>query len=134
MAKINPLFILVGLLGVAFVVLVLFSGPKYLPYERKQMNYARYEPMQSLADFPLTQTKNDKKEGFESIEDKPKSITYGVLRDAEIIDKFSQVGTNGIDGVNGCVSSGLSNSGGYICLTPELIQLLKTRGGNASGK
>jgi len=55
-------------------------------------------------------------------------------RDSEIIDKFSQVPSNGIEGQNGCVSSGLTNSGGYICLTPELFQLLKTRGGNATGK
>lgn len=138
MAKINPLFVLVGLLVVAFVILVLFSGPKYVPYESKQTNYARYEPMHtlenhSIADFHLTQNKTDKKEGFESIENEPKSVKYSVLRDFEIIDKFSQVVTNGIDGVNGCVSSGLSNSKGYICLTPELITLLKTRGGNASG-
>jgi hypothetical protein len=63
----------------------------------------------------------------------PKTVKYGPFRDSEIIDKFSQVTENGIDGVNGCVSSGLSNAGGYICLTPDLIKLLKTRGGNASG-
>ena len=50
-----------------------------------------------------------------------------------IIDKYSQVTTNGMDGVNGCVSSGLSNAGGYICLSPDLIKMLKTRGGNAAG-
>jgi hypothetical protein len=73
-------------------------------------------------------------ENFESLVEEPNTISYGPLRDSEIIDKFSQVNVNGMDGVNGCVSSGLSNAGGYICLTPELIQLLKTRGGNASGK
>lgn len=75
-------------------------------------------------------------EGFNSFEplpEYPKTIEYGPLRDSEIIDKFSQVTQNGMDGKDGCVSSGLSNSGGYICLTPELIQMLKTRGGNASG-
>jgi hypothetical protein len=73
-------------------------------------------------------------ENFESLMEEPRTISYGQLRDSEIIDKFSQVNSNGMDGVNGCVSSGLTNAGGYICLTPELIQLLKTRGGNASGK
>jgi hypothetical protein len=72
-------------------------------------------------------------ENFEPMVDEPQTIGYGPLRDSEIIDKFSQIKENGMDGVNGCVSSGLSNSGGYICLTPDLIQMLKTRGGNATG-
>jgi len=72
-------------------------------------------------------------ENFDPIIEVPKTVQYGPFRDSEIIDKFSQVTTNGVDGVDGCVSSGLSNSGGYICLTPELIQLLKSRGGNATG-
>lgn len=50
---------------------------------------------------------------------------------SDVIDKFSQVKTFGTEGVNGCVSSGLSNSKGYLCLTPELISALKTRGGNS---
>jgi len=72
-------------------------------------------------------------ENFEPLIEVPRSVKYGVFRDSEIIDKFSQVKTNGMDGVDGCISSGLSNSGGYICLTPELVQLLKSRGGNATG-
>ena len=48
-----------------------------------------------------------------------------------ILDKFSHVTSFGINGKNGCVSSGLSNSKGHLCLTPELIASLKTRGGNA---
>ena len=72
-------------------------------------------------------------ENFEPLVEQPQNVQYGPFRDSEIIDKFSQVTANGQDGVDGCVSSGLSNAGGYICLTPELIQLLKTRGGNATG-
>jgi hypothetical protein len=72
-------------------------------------------------------------ENFEPLVEQPQTVQYGPFRDSEIIDKFSQVTSNGQDGVDGCVSSGLSNAGGYICLTPELIQLLKTRGGNAAG-
>jgi hypothetical protein len=50
----------------------------------------------------------------------------------EILDKFSQIRTYGkVDGQDGCNSSGLSNSKGYLCLTPELLGMLKTRGGNA---
>lgn len=47
------------------------------------------------------------------------------------IDKFLDVTTVGVNGKAGCYSSGLSNSRGALCLTPELIQALKTRGGNA---
>jgi len=71
-------------------------------------------------------------ENFEPIIDVPQTVNYGPFRDSEIIDKFSQVTTNGVEGVNGCISSGLSNAGGYICLTPELVKLLKSRGGNAT--
>ena len=72
-------------------------------------------------------------ENMEPMVEIPRTIEYGPLHDSGFIDKFSQVTVNGVDGINGCVSSGLSNSGGPICLTPELIQLLKTRGGNAAG-
>ena len=83
---------------------------------------------------PMEGLEEDEKDSFKPIMSYSQSINYGPFRDSEIIDKFSQVTANGIDGVNGCISSGLSNAGGYICLTPELIDLLKTRGGNASGK
>jgi hypothetical protein len=76
----------------------------------------------------------EEKEGFESAEVRLRNLQWGSLRDSDVLDKFSQVQKNGQDGADGCISSGLSNSGGYICLTPELIQLLSTRGGNATGK
>jgi hypothetical protein len=120
----KPLNILIFFLIVAFILLFLFSGTNYVPYDNKKQKYSAYEPMT---------TKNKKQENFEPLMESPETIQYGPLRDSEIIDKFSQVTANGKDGVNGCVSSGLSNEGGYICLTPDLIQLMKTRGGNATG-
>lgn len=72
-------------------------------------------------------------ENFVPNDNPPRTLASGPLRDSEIIDKFSQVTSNGVEGKNGCVSSGLTNSGGYICLTPELIKLMTTRGGNATG-
>lgn len=160
MAKLIPLLILVACLIVAFVFLSMSSG-KYVPYDPLNNKYATYEKMTEFdredEEVPIEEsgeafnvieakpTKNpvasifsglfpESTENFESLIEEPETISYGPLRDSEIIDKFSQVNANGMDGVNGCVSSGLSNAGGYICLTPELIQLLKTRGGNASGK
>jgi hypothetical protein len=67
-----------------------------------------------------------------------RSRTYGVLSDvaaAAPIDKFSQVTTfNAVDdGKNGCHSAGLTTDRGMMCLPPELLSLLQTRGGNATG-
>lgn len=150
MAKLNPLLILVGALVVFFIFLSMAST-QYVPYEPAN-RYATYESMtdfnseenekkekeehkeeKSLGSSIFSGLFSGDKENFESIVEEPRTIRYGPLRDSEIIDKFSQVKENGIEGKNGCVSSGLSNESGYICLTPELIQLLKTRGGNASG-
>lgn len=68
-----------------------------------------------------------KKESFSTLDSAP------VGNYAEVLDRFSQVNSFGVDGVNGCSSSGLSNSKGYLCLTPDLVSALKTRGGNAGG-
>ena len=57
----------------------------------------------------------------------------GKLDANDHLDKFLDVTKVGVNGKNGCQSSGLSNSMGELCLPPELIQMLKTRGGNASG-
>jgi hypothetical protein len=47
-----------------------------------------------------------------------------------VIDRFSHVKNTKSDG---CVSSGLTNSTGPLCLSDDLVALLKTRGGNAKG-
>ena len=167
MAKTNPLFVLVIVLVVAFIILLFTSCSGVAPYDNKKSGYSKYEPMAKLMptsgsdseskaenekkgkkDEPEKASKNSvssvmsmfssvlpssSSENFKEMVGVPTSIKYGPLRDSEIIDRFSQVTSNGMDGVDGCVSSGLSNSGGYLCLTPDLIQMLKTRGGNAGG-
>ena len=76
-----------------------------------------------------------RKPDFAAAEEHPHDLQWGTLnREIGVLDKFSQVNKNGQDGVDGCVSAGLSNTGGYICLTPDLIKLLATRGGNATGQ
>ena len=131
-------FLIIGLILAFFVLLLTSSSQSEVPYSFGSKSYSTYEPMEVLEKQETEQVYEMEgegdNEGFEPIVNYPKSGNYGPFRDSEIIDKFSQVNTNGIDGVNGCISSGLSNAGGYICLTPELIDLLKTRGGNASGK
>lgn len=143
-------FLILGLILAFFVLLLTSSSQSDFPYSFDSRSYSAYEPMKVLKEpEPVPEPEqmqqmvgemeeqiqeDGENEGFEPIVNYPKSGNYGPFRDSEIIDKFSQVTANGIDGVNGCISSGLSNAGGYICLTPELIDLLKTRGGNASGK
>ena len=155
MSKNITLCILVIVLGFAFVFLFLTPNKSYVPYDNQLQKYATYEPMTENADDQteeeeeeiegfgvfegneegenVEEGEEEELENFEPIIDVAQTINYGPFRDSAIIDKFSQITANGMDGVNGCVSSGLSNAGGYICLSPELIQLLKTRGGNASG-
>jgi len=61
------------------------------------------------------------------------SLFASPVNSDEHLDKFLDVKTVGVDGLGGCQSSGLSNSRGALCLSPDLIQSLKTRGGNAGG-
>lgn len=139
MSKNSTLCILVIVLVVAFIVLFLTPSKSYVPYNNKNQLYSTYEPLTAMSpnsfkdDKKTPEEESDKKENFEPIINVPKTIHYGPFRDSAIIDKFSQITKNGIDGVDGCISSGLSNSRGPICLSPELINLLKTRGGNATG-
>ena len=154
MSKNFTLHILVIVLVIAFVFLFLTPSKSYVPYDNQLQKYATYEPMKENTEDQTEEVEEEIEgfgvfegneegenveeveeeiENFEPIIDVAQTINYGPFRDSAIIDKFSQITANGMDGVNGCVSSGLSNAGGYICLSPELIQLLKTRGGNASG-
>ena len=155
MSKNLTLYILVIVLGIAFIFLSLTPSTSYVPYDNQSQTYSTYEPMMENVEDNTENEDEEEKEGFEDGEEEEKegfedgeeeekenfepiidvaqTINYGPFRDSAIIDKFSQITVNGMDGVNGCVSSGLTNAGGYICLSPELIQLLKTRGGNASG-
>ncbi len=64
-------------------------------------------------------------EGFYTYDPAP------ITENNQVLDKFSHVMNYApADGAN-CTSSGLSNSKGFLCLTPDLITALKTRGGNA---
>ena len=69
-----------------------------------------------------------KNEGFERM--LPALQPSGELSGAVILDKFSQLSDKSTGSSGECVSAGLSNSKGPLCLTPELIDLLKTRGNN----
>lgn len=119
--------------GLAFIVVILvmllFSTPDYQPYY-KNIPYARYEGFNVFGEagntFSESSSVDIDSEGFEALS--PVNVN-----DSDNLDQFLNVKTVGVDGKNGCQSSGLSNSLGALCLTPDLIQQLKTRGGNATG-
>jgi hypothetical protein len=69
-----------------------------------------------------------KKEGFGRL--LPALQPSSELSGAVILDRFSQLSDKSTGSSGECVSAGLSNSKGPLCLTPELIDLLKTRGNN----
>ena len=144
-------------LGVVILLVLMFSSSSYVPYSRNDVfhTYSNYEgfaegeeDMAAGADTEKTKSeekkeKEEKKthepivdanvpssDNKESFEDRMSqtALGYSSLMDAAIIDKFSHVESS-VKPVD-CYSAGLTNSKGPICLTPELIGLLKTRGGN----
>lgn len=143
-------------LGVVILLVLMFSSNSYVPYSRTSTfhTYSNYEgfdegkDMATGADTEKTKSEESKEkevkkthelivdssvqssDNKEAFEDRMSQtvLGYSSLTDVRIIDKFSQVNP-AIKPVD-CYSAGLSNSKGPICLTPELIELLKTRGGN----
>ena len=70
----------------------------------------------------------EKKEGFAVVMPR---LTPGAFSDqAVVLDKFTKITKNSDINDPNCYSAGLSNSRGALCLSPELIDMLKTRGGN----
>ena len=147
------LFLIVVLLSI-----LMFSNVSYVPYSRPS-TYARYEAfggvdpsggavdpsggsvkdsfsgavdpsgnMKSSPSSIIQSLFGPKKEGFERM--LPSLQPSGELSGAVILDKFSQVSDKSTGSSGECFSAGLSNSKGPLCLTPELIELLKTRGNN----
>ena len=142
------LFPIAAFLLVVLLVVLMFSTPAYVPYTRSSLyrRYASYEGMEddspegtkpeedkedkkekktnSLEDILPEQfgTNSGKKEGFSP-------LGFSLIDSSASIDKFSEVNESAT-GNPQCFSAGLSNSKGPLCLTPELVQLLKTRGGN----
>jgi hypothetical protein len=116
-------------------------SPHNISEMRQESMYSAYEGFEAppTATEPSEQIVGLEEEKKEEEVDAPPMESFRVLSPAaynasngEILDKFSHIRTYGkVDGQDGCVSSGLSNSKGYLCLTPELLGALKTRGGNA---
>lgn len=138
-------------LGVVILLVLMFSSNSYIPYSKNDAfrQYSNYEGFAEGADTETTKSEDERKEkekkeesiipGMdlplmtgkkEAFEDRMEQtvLGYSSLTNSAIIDKFSHVDASNKSA--DCYSAGLSNSKGPICLTPELIGLLKTRGGN----
>jgi len=116
--KMSHLFLTIILI---FLILLTMSNTcvTFKPHYTSSINYAAFETFKQREGM----TKNTKKEGFTGLD----GAKYG--NDAPI-DKFS--GTKGSAACDG-ISSGLTNSKGGLCLSDSQQQLLRTRGGNATG-
>lgn len=133
-------------LGVVILLVLMVSSNSYIPYSRNDVihKYSNYEGFNGAdtEKTPSEEKKENKEESMipemnmsspekkEAFEDRMEQtvLGYSPLNNVEIIDKFSHVDASNKPA--DCYSAGLSNSKGPICLTPELIGLLKTRGGN----
>jgi hypothetical protein len=130
------LIVLSLILIAALVCFIPCMSPHNISEMRQESMYSAYEGFAAPTESSeqIVGLEEEKKE-----EEDAQMENFRVLSPAayntpggEILDKFSQIRTYGkVDGQDGCNSSGLSNSKGYLCLTPELLGALKTRGGNA---
>ena len=90
-----------------------------------------YASVQGMFKLPGDDAKGDKKEKKEGF-----SLSPAAYGGQQVFDKFSSFAEASVAHAGGpsCVSGGLSTSRGPLCLSPELMEILKTRGGNATGK
>ncbi len=90
-----------------------------------------YASVQGMFKLPGSAAKSDKKEKKEGF-----SLSPAAYGGQQVFDKFSSFAEASVAHAGGpsCVSGGLATSRGPLCLSPELMEILRTRGGNATGK
>lgn len=125
MVKINNFF---ALAVFVFVVMIFFSltsscSLSYVPHlQHSSLSAYPYEGFSNIENQQpkIQYTTNDcvKMKGFEGLYSSPdkENVDLGTFLNAK--------------GDVSCKSYGLSNSKGFLCLSPEQLQLLSTRGGN----
>lgn len=103
----------------------LFSSDK--PVEKKEGMFGLDQAYASVQNMFKLPKKEKEEEGF--------SLSPAEYGGMVLNDKFSSFAEAGAVSTSGtCVSGGLSTSRGPLCLSPELMEILRTRGGNATGK
>jgi len=149
--KFSVEFLVVVFLFIAIMFVSTYGSTKITPYEHQNSKlpmfpyegFATYDewtnsiikPVNEKPSVPVTDPvssyiKNVKpKEENEKI-DRLQKLHWGKYGNEKLIDAVSELPSNA-SCIN--ISSGLSNSLGYLCPTENIQTLFKSRGGNASG-
>ena len=130
------IILIVGLLLFLALISFLLSNPSYQPYSSDLM----YQGMYPYEGFRNNESSTSYPE-YKSIDDQSVETTSplkrvngfsGLLSSVDYIPKPNDFlsETTGSSQCRG-TSYGYSNSRGFLCMSPEQVQLLTTRGGNA---
>ena len=132
--KIRFTYIVVALFLVVIIMFSTSCSSNFIPFSNDKMGFP-YEGFaskdkkehfvtnkkESMAALSPSEISPKKVEGFESLFPAP-------YEDTALIDPFFKAETKAE-----CQGSGLTKGSGSLCLTPELKNLLQTRGNNATG-
>jgi hypothetical protein len=121
----------------AFAVIIFMSltlsCKSYVPYEADPSKLPKYtfEGFRSIIDYSTYQQNDTNKAVVQNTNDDYKKIVGfdGLLSSPDKQDNNLDVYSKASGDVS-CKSYGLMNSKGFLCLSPEQVQLLSTRGGN----
>ena len=129
-------FSIVVILFIGIMFISTYGSTKITPYEKSSNTLQMYpytegmeekKPDTDMSEFLQNVIKEKKKDNdnFDTL--KLSGSRYGA---ESLSDPISQLSSS-----TSCVgqSSGLSNSTGGLCFSPQMMQLLKTRGNNANG-
>ena len=131
--KIRFTYIVVALFLVVIIMFSTSCSSNFIPFSNDKMGFP-YEGFsnndkkdlvtnkkESMAALSPREVSPKKVEGFESLFPAP-------YEDTALIDPFFKAESR-----PDCQDSGLTKGSGSLCLTPELKNLLQTRGNNATG-
>jgi len=126
------IFLLSIFLGIIVIstIIEIYNG-SYLPYIKTNIfqNYQHiYEGYSSLIPNDVINSSQSLNTQANGMNPSKSTLLSAPYNETQKIDVFSNTA-----GSLTCAGSGYSNSGGALCLTPEQINLLKTRGGNSTG-
>jgi hypothetical protein len=149
--KFSVEFLIVVFLFIAIMIMSTYGSTKIIPYETQNSKL----PMFSYEEFAtydestntILKTPNNTHSNLVTETDSSYINNVKPNKDNEITNKLSKLHwdkygneklidvVSGLPSNSSCenVSSGLSNSLGYLCPTENVQKLFKSRGGNASG-
>lgn len=133
------IFLLSLFLGIIVIsVITEMYNDSYLPYKPQNIFNNRehlYEGYSSILQSDLTNP--DQPVNIQTSIPESKPIRMDSSKSNMIYSPYNEVSKPDVfinsKGSLKCSGSGYSNSDGPLCLTPEQISLLKTRGGNSTG-